>query len=309
MSYPGNPYQSFPVITLKPSVTLKSYAKVNYTLDILSPRPDGYHNVATVMQTISLADTLTLTRRDTPGIALECDAPGIPSDSTNLAYRAVELALAESGRTDGIHLRLDKSIPSQAGLGGGSSNAAYALLGVNSLLNLGMDQPALAGLAANLGADVTFFLTGGTATARGRGESITALPDGPPLWLVVVKPDMNISTAWAYIALDADPNRQSARATRRMEAALQTGKADRVISRMTNDFEQAIFAERLPIMLLYDDLVMSRCRAARLCGSGSAMFGICSSESGANEAARILRLKYSSVHICRTVSREEALNG
>jgi 4-diphosphocytidyl-2-C-methyl-D-erythritol kinase len=289
------------------SITLESFAKVNYTLDILSPRPDGYHNVATVMQTISLADTITIALSEPLGIALDCDAADVPSDISNLAWRAADLALRAAGRTDGLRITLAKRVPSQAGLGGGSANAAYALMGVNRLLNLGLDHSQMTDLAAELGSDVAFFLTGGTAAARGRGESITPLDDGPALWFVVVKPDINVSTGWAYGALDAIPNRQSARATRRMEEALRTGEADRVYSRMTNDFEQVLFAEHLPLALLHDELLMARCRAARLCGSGSAMFGVCLTEAEANEAARIMRLKYDNVHVCRTVGREEAL--
>jgi 4-diphosphocytidyl-2-C-methyl-D-erythritol kinase len=289
------------------SITLNSFAKVNYTLDILSPRSDGYHNVATVMQTISLADFITVETAQSTGISLECDAPDVPTDRSNLAYRAAELALQAVGRKDGLRIRLEKRVPSQAGLGGGSANAAYALLGVNRLLSLGLDHARLTELAAELGSDVAFFLTGGTAAARGRGESITPLDDGPGLWFVVVKPEINVSTGWAYGALDAVPDRQSARATRRMEEALRTGEAERVYSRMTNDYEQVLFAEHLPLALLHDELLMARCRTARLCGSGSALFGVCLSEAEANEAARIMRLKYENVHVCRTVGREEAI--
>jgi 4-diphosphocytidyl-2-C-methyl-D-erythritol kinase len=290
------------------SITLRSFAKVNYTLDILSPRPDGYHSVATVMQTISLADTLTISAAESLGIVLECDAPGVPADSSNLAWRAAGFALRAAGRTDGLRITLEKRIPSQAGLGGGSSNAACTLMGVNRLLDLGLNPVQLTELATKLGSDVAFFLTGGTAAARGRGESITPLEDRPELWFVVVKPAINVSTGWAYGALDAIPNRQSARATRRMEEALRTGDVDRVYSRMTNDFEQVIFAAHLPLALLQDELLMARCQTAHLCGSGSAMFGVCMTESEANEAARIMRLKYDNVHVCRTVGREEALS-
>lgn len=290
------------------SLTLRSYAKVNYTLDILSLRPDGYHNVATVVQTISLADTITLTKQNGPGITLECDAAGVPSDSTNLAFRAAEILLAESDRTDGVIIHLEKRVPPQAGLGGGSSNAATTLAGVNRLLNLGFDLTTLQRFAASLGSDVPLFLSGGTVTVRGRGEAITSLEDGPEFWFVIVKPDIRVSTAWAYRVLDSLPNRQSARATRRMEEALGTGEVGRIYSRMTNDFEQAIFPEHLPVALLHDDLSMARCRTAHLCGSGSAMFGLCLSETDANEAARIMRLKYEIVHVCRTVGRREALS-
>jgi 4-diphosphocytidyl-2-C-methyl-D-erythritol kinase len=292
---------------LQDTITLASYAKVNFTLDVLSPRPDGYHNMASVLQTVSLADTITLTRRAEPGITLECDTPGVPSDHTNLAYRAAEATLNEAGSPAGVHIQLIKRTPSQAGLGGGSSNAAYTLLGMNALLGLGIPDKRLMEIAATLGSDVPFFLVGGTASARGRGESLSPLPDGPPLWFVIVKPEVNVSTAWAYKALDSIPDRISARATRRMEETIREGDVERIISRMTNDFEQAIYSEHLPIALLHDEFMMARALNARLCGSGAAVFGVARDEKSANEVARIMRLKYPEVHVCRSLTREESL--
>src|SRR5262249_7853251 len=162
-------------------------------------RADGYHSLASVMQAISLHDTLHLKRRAEPGIAFTCDAPEafpVPTDATNLVVRAAQAALdaaAQNGNaiTGGVEIHLIKRIPGQAGLGGVSSNAAATLLGVNALLELGLDAKTLHAAASALGSDVPFFLTGGTAVARGRGENITPLPDAPTLWLVVVKPEEN----------------------------------------------------------------------------------------------------------------------
>jgi 4-diphosphocytidyl-2-C-methyl-D-erythritol kinase len=283
-----------------------SYAKLNYTLDILSRRPDGYHNLASVMQVVSLADEIELTHSPQPGVTLECDMPGIPTDENNLAYRAASLVLRAANSNAGIHIALRKRIPPQAGLGGGSSNAAYILRGVNAWLGLGLSEEQLHPLAKTLGSDVPFFLVGGTAVVRGRGEWVRPLPDGPPLWFVVVKPPENISTAWAYAALDALPERISARATRSMEEILQSGSIERVVARMTNDFEQVVLAEHLPIALLHDDLLMARARNARLCGSGSAVFGVALSEAEAQSIARLMRRKYSEVYVCRALTRAES---
>src|SRR5439155_268168 len=155
------------------------------------------------------------------GIALECDAPDVPADETNLAYRAAAAVLEAANRSKGVIIRLNKRIPSHAGLGGGSADAAYTLLGMDRLFALGLTSERLSEMAAELGSDVPFFLTGGTASARGRGEKLSLLPDGPPFWFVIVKPDACVSTAWAYQALDAIPQRSSARATRDMEALLK----------------------------------------------------------------------------------------
>ena len=289
------------------SLVIASYAKLNYTLDILSPRPDGYHNLATVLQTISLADTIELRPTETFGIAFHCDTPGVPGDRSNLAYRAAESAIRAGQCDHGLKIHLFKRIPSQAGLGGGSSNAAYTLMGVDKLFDLRFSQQKLLELATELGSDVPFFLTGGAASARGRGALVSTLPDGPPLWFVIVKPELNVSTGWAFNKLDSITDRVSARSTRAMEEHLREGDVERITARMTNDFEQVVCSEHLELALLLDDFHMARARNARLCGSGSAVFGVAWCEQEAGEIARLMRLKYKSVFVCCAVSRDEAL--
>jgi 4-diphosphocytidyl-2-C-methyl-D-erythritol kinase len=181
--------------------TVRAFAKINLTLDVFSKRADGYHSMASVMQTISLHDTLKLTRRREPGIGFTCDAPDaaqIPADATNLVYRAAEsilLAAEAAGKKieGGVDLHLTKQLPAQAGLGGGSSDAAATLVGMNRWLHLDLPASTLHACAAALGSDVPFFLMGGTAVARGRGENLTALPDAPRSYLVIVKPEESVS--------------------------------------------------------------------------------------------------------------------
>jgi 4-diphosphocytidyl-2-C-methyl-D-erythritol kinase len=289
------------------SISLPAFAKVNLTLDVLSKRPDGYHSLVTVFQAISLADQLVLSMNEEPGIKLVVHGDSAPADETNLAYRAAAAAIhAVNRETSGLRIDLTKNVPSQAGLGGGSSDAATALAGTNELLKLGLSDGQLMEIAAELGSDVAFFLSGGTASARGRGEALSPLPDCPPIWLVVVKPDVSVSTAWAYGQLAAIPNRVSARGTKRMEEAVQAGEMEHVIARMTNDFEAALLEQISELAALHDDLRMARARNARLCGSGSAMFGACYTEAEANETARLLRTKYANVWICRTLGRNES---
>jgi 4-diphosphocytidyl-2-C-methyl-D-erythritol kinase len=292
------------------SITVPSFAKVNFTLDVLSLREDGFHSMASVMQAVSLHDTITVETQTVSGIELTCSDDRIPSDSTNLAWRAADAALRETGRFDGLRIHVEKRIPSQAGLGGGSSNAAATLRAVDALLELNLPSSTLHGLATALGSDVPFFLTGGTASARGRGEVITPLPDGSELWFVIVKPEVNVSTAWAYGELDAIPDRVSARSTRRMEELIRSeadDRAIRTISRMTNDFEQVIYSEHLSIALLHDEFLMARAENARLCGSGAAVFGVSQTEAAAREVARIMGKKYAEAHVCRSLSRAESL--
>ncbi len=287
---------------------LHAYAKINLTLDVFSKRADGYHSIASVMQSISLHDTLTLTRSAAPGIVLTCDAPAdfaVPTDESNLAFRAVKIALdaAQWRGEGGVAIHLEKKIPAQAGMGGGSSDAAAALVGVNRLLNLGLDEQKMRGLAASLGSDVPFFLLGGAAAARGRGEILTPLPDIEPFWLVVVKPDAGVSTGWAYDQLDADPNRASHRATKRFEEALQSGDRDRLIQWQSNDFELPVFAHYPDLAWLHDELRMAGAVTAHLCGSGSAIYGVAESEAQARKIASLMQAKYPRVYVAQTLSR------
>ena len=300
-------------------ITLQAYAKINLTLDIFNKRTDGFHSLASVMQTISLSDTLNLSRREDDEIVFECEgenAEGVPTDETNLVVRAAVLAIEAASESAGeilsrgVSLHLRKSLPSQAGLGGGSSDAAAALLGINSLLMLNLDGKTLHRLAGQLGSDVPFFLMGGTAVARGRGELLSNATDVPPFWLVVVKPEENVSTRWAYEQLDADPERQSHRATKRMEEALKEGDAGRILAWQSNDFELPVFARFPKLAQLHDDLLMARCSAAHLCGSGSAVYGVAENEDNAKKIASLLKTRYPKTYVARTISRAEMnLNG
>jgi len=274
---------------------------------VLSLRPDGFHGIATVMQAVSLGDAVTVSLFSGRGITFDCDDPSVPANEDNLVYRAAEALLDATGATTGIHIRLQKRIPSQAGLGGGSSDAAATLRGVNELLKLGLSTRELSGMAAELGSDIPFFLHGGTAACRGKGEIVTELPDPPPLWFVIVKPELNVSTVEAYRSLDWLPERTSARATRSMEEILETGDIERITSRMTNDFEQVVLTAHLSLAALQDDLRMARARNARLCGSGSAVFGVAWTQEEAAEVARLMRLKYDRVFICRSLTRAESM--
>lgn len=293
------------------SRTVRAFAKINLTLDVFSKRADGYHGMASVMQAISLHDTLTLTRREEPGLGFTCDAPDaaqIPADATNLVYRAAEAALkaAETaGRRieGGVALHLVKRVPAQAGLGGGSSDAVATLLGMNALLELDLSHTILHACAAVLGSDVPFFLMGGTAVARGRGENLTALPDAPSCHLVVVKPEESVSTAWAYNQLDAIPDRASHRATGRLEQALREDDRDRLLAFQSNDFELPVFTHFPRLAWLHDELMMAGALTAHLCGSGAALYGIAPDAASAQRIADRLQGRYPYVSTARSLTR------
>ena len=286
------------------SLTVSARAKINLTLDVGRRRPDGFHDIRSVMQTIALHDTLEITLTpDRPGVSLAVtgdEAEDVPADTSNIVHHAAtRLQALVSDGTPGLAITLTKHIPSQAGLGGGSSDAAATLDAVNSLLGLHLPESQLAEIAATLGADVPFFLCGGTVLAEGLGERLTRLPPLTPHWpLVIVKPSVGVSTAWAYGALDALPGRLAGTAT---DAWLRSGPE----APLGNDFEHVIVPHTAPIAaalaLLHQTNAIGGSFTPRLCGSGSAVFCRARSDGEAEElAARVRAANVGKVWVTRT---------
>ncbi len=288
-----------------------SYAKINLTLDVYGIRADGYHDLASVMQAVSLQDELQIYRTESNSISFTCDADpsfNIPADSTNLVVRAAERTLEAIGEKGaGLAIHLDKHIPAQAGLGGGSSDAASAIFGVNQSFGNPLPMSKLSDIGASLGSDVPFFLMGGTAVALGRGEQLIPLLDIPKTWLVIVKPQDAVSTAWAYNLLDNVPNRESHEGTERMAEAIEKEEMDRIISGQCNDFEAPVFDHFPKIAWLHDELRLAGAITAHLCGSGSAVYGVMENESAANRAFHLLKGRYPYTYMAHTLSRNESL--
>ena len=273
-------------------LTRNAFAKINLTLDVGARRPDGYHDIRSVMQTISLHDTLTVTRTpDVPGVRLEVtgdEGAGVPADESNLVHRAAvrlqKVAAARGtipGSRSGLHIGLHKRIPAQAGLGGGSSDAAAALLAVNTLFEMALPGPRLSEIGAALGADVPFFLTGGTALVEGLGERVTVLTLLSPPWrLVIVKPRVGVSTAAAYAALNALPGRVTGTAT---DSWLRGARNP------ANDFEEVVLPAYAQVAAAYAVLDETdgtdESFKPRLCGSGAAIFKRVRSEEEARRVA------------------------
>jgi len=188
------------------TVTVRAHGKINLDLRVLGPRPDGYHELRTVFQSIALHDVLECVPREGP-FAIECDAAGVPLDDANLVWRAAQAlwrALRRAGSVRDVLIRLQKQIPLQAGLGGGSGDAAAALIGLARLWNVPVRPPQLTDVAATLGADVPFFLSGGTALGLGRGDEVYPLADLPRHWIVLLVPGFGVSTADAYSWYDSE---------------------------------------------------------------------------------------------------------
>lgn len=269
------------------AITLRAPAKINLVLAVLSKLPDGYHQISTIFQTISLCDELTLTRRPS-GITITCDDPTVPSDERNLCHRAAALLLPRLPDTEpqrGVEITLRKRIPAQAGLGGGSSDAAATLLGLNRLWGLKLRRQELRDLAAEIGADVPFFLQGGMAMGAERGDQIVPIGPGPELPLVIARPAEGVSTAWAYSRCRPSGDTGAAITFMSMIARLSPATVARVLH---NDLEQAVFPERPDIADLKSRLVQAGALGALMSGSGAAVFGIFATHKAAQEAAASL---------------------
>lgn len=278
-------------------------AKLNLTLQILGRMPDGYHDLRSVMVCLELADQLSVVCEDGPPevlLRLSGAPPDVPTDDSNLVVRAARAFLGD--RPLRAVFRLAKRIPAGGGLGGGSTDAAAALRLLNLLPGLGMSSDALERLAAGLGSDVPFALRGGTALAEGRGERLTLLPSGPPLWIALVRPPLAISTPWCYRAwdeafLDADGRVRRAAlgpvdpdaALAEVTAGLAEGNPRRVAAGMFNDLQAPVLREYPHLREVPAVLRGEGCVGALMTGSGSCFFGLAESRADARQAVAAVR--------------------
>lgn len=286
--------------------TLPSYAKINLTLRVHGRRTDGYHEIETVFQTVTLHDELTFERAEHEQVELTCgDAPAdIPRDETNLVYRAA-VALGERfAVTRGARVELRKKIPSGGGLGGGSSNAAVALVGLARLWEIEADRVTLARIGASLGADVPFFLTGGTALGTGRGTDILPLPDAPQAHLLVVAPNVKVSTAEAYKALDAPALTKPISPVNLTVSRTQAEISGSLHAALVNDFERVVYRLHPEIERARDALRASGASGALLSGSGASVFGLFDSVEDCVRAQASLTVEAGwRVFACTTLAR------
>ena len=286
------------------SLTLPAFAKINLSLRVLGKRADGYHEVDTVLQAISLHDTITFNITETPEIVLSCDDRSLPAGSDNLVYRAAESLRSRFAPTKGARIRLVKRIPAQAGLGGGSSDAAVTFLALTHLWRLPAKETDLLELAGRLGADVPFFFFGGRARGTGSGECLAPLGDAPDQFLLVVKPNANIATSDAYKLLKA-----ASLTTAEAKTILSSSERDRISDSfdskdLKNDFEPAILEIEPEIKRAKIALMKAGARTALLAGSGSAVFGIFDNGDAQERAIQMIELEAGwRVFLCRTVGR------
>ncbi len=286
------------------SLALKAYAKLNLGLTIVGRRPDGYHELRTIYQTIALSDSLEVNVASGPRqVRLETSGLEAPAGKQNLIVRAVEALCRELSLRVRVSIILRKRIPLRSGLGGGSSDAAAALRAVLYLTGKRLAADRLLRLASQMGSDVPFFLWGGKALGVGRGEEIYPLPEDPRQYCVVLVPSEGMDTAEAYRMMGMP--RLTSPATRHT-IDLFCGKANEAAwNQMGNDFEEMVFA-RIP-QLAKAKKTLLHCGAimASLSGSGSVVFGLFRDFSVARQAARLLREPGHRVFLTRTISRRE----
>ncbi|HEY6359700.1 MAG TPA: 4-(cytidine 5'-diphospho)-2-C-methyl-D-erythritol kinase [Vicinamibacterales bacterium] len=255
-------------------VTIRAHAKINLDLRVLGMRPDGFHELRTVFQAIALHDTITCIPREGP-FTLECGAAGVPLDRSNLVWRAGEAlwrALRRAGPLRDMAVRVEKRIPVQAGLGGGSANAAAALMALARAWRVPVKPAQLTDVAATLGADVPFFLSGGTALGLGRGDEIYPLADLPRHWIVLLVPGFGVSSGDAYRWYDEERDPGRGHALR--EPQYVPGPWPSRAAQMINDLEVAIARHHPEIDQMKSALRRSGALAAAMSGSGSAVFGL-----------------------------------
>jgi len=281
------------------SVRVCAYAKINLHLKVLFPRPDGYHEIRTVFQTIGLADEIFLRRRPGDAVTLACDDPTLPVDETNLCLRAVRRLQERWPAVGGLEIRLHKRIPAQAGLGGGSADAAAVLAGVGHLWATEIPCGELAEIAALLGADVAFFLHGGTAAGFGRGEEMILLPDLPPRPVLVVCPAQPVSTSWAYSRLNFMLTKEGYN-TKIPPSFRGLSSAEVFLDDGENDFESVVFPEFPGLKTIRNALLEVGASRAMLSGSGSAIFGLFTDDDHCQQAEHQLQGRLNSTRIFRT---------
>lgn len=267
---------------------LPSFAKINWQLRVRGRRADGFHELHTIFQTVTLRDELTFVARDDGKLHLTSNSPDIPLDESNLILRAALALRNPYGIDRGASIHLEKVIPVQAGLGGGSSNAAIALLGLAHLWKLETNKQELTRIAASLGADVPFFLTGGTALGRGLGSEVSPINEATAEHLLIVKPQAKVATVEAYKALNSPALTKA-----ESDIILSISRADEQFTdsypnALHNDFEPVVFQLKPEIGRVKDALLRAGARSALLAGSGSSVFGVFDNAQAQGRAIELL---------------------
>ncbi|HTM86808.1 MAG TPA: 4-(cytidine 5'-diphospho)-2-C-methyl-D-erythritol kinase [Terriglobales bacterium] len=322
--------------------TVRSFAKINIGLYIGARRPDGFHELRTVYQTIGVHDRITVSLGSGDGIELRCKVPGVPLDNTNTCWRVAERAMACLGQSGRVRIEIEKELPVQGGLGGASSNAVASLLALERELQHELPLPEKFRLAAEVGSDLPLFLIGGTVLGMGRGEEVYPLPELPPTTCVLAIPGIAVSTPQAFAGWDREhdpakltpsmpsdrinvfgsavflglngflsrPDQAAGRLFSGVPAMEGRGRAetqllDLVRTGMANDFEKVVFPQHPELAQVKRILEAEGASYASLSGSGSAIYGFFGSTKSAEKAAAALQAQGTRAHVTTTVTREQ----
>ena len=270
-------------------ITLNAYAKINLSLDVVGRLANGYHEVRMIMQTVGIHDSLTFEKTEGE-IVLSSDAGELPLGEDNLIYKAARLVKETHGISGGVKVHLEKRIPVAAGMAGGSTDAAATLKAMNLLYDLRLSEEDLCGLGVKLGADVPYCIMGGTALSEGIGEVLTKLAPMPECVLLVVKPDINVSTKEVYQALDSQsvpwhPDVDG------MRQAIEEGRLEGIYSRLGNVLETVTVAKHPIVSEIKQEMLGNGALASLMSGSGPSVFGIFDDEEKAREAGESIEQK------------------
>lgn len=285
------------------SMKIKTRGKINLTLDVLGKRQDGYHEVEMIMQSIDLYDVMEFTPRNR-NIIIHCDHKWVPEDKRNIVYKTTKLLQEEYNIKQGIEITIHKNIPVSAGLAGGSSNAAGTLKALNQLWKLNLPLEKLMEHGKKIGADVPFCLLGGTVLARGIGEILKPLPALPPTWLILVKPPIPVSTAWAYQNLIFKKNPQHPK-TQRVVQGIKEGNIGKIIPHLYNRLEGVSQAAHPEIAHIKRQLQDLGAKGVLMSGSGPTVFGICKDKKQAQYIYKKMRNTYREVFVVKSYNEEE----
>lgn len=280
-------------------IKIKAPAKINLTLDVLGKRPDNYHEVSTIMQAIDLYDIVTISDNDSNTVTLSCNYPDVPCDDRNIcakaAYRFFKYCNMD---VQGVHIDINKIIPTQAGLAGGSTDGAAVIVGLNAMFDTDLKFSDMEKIAEKVGADVPFCLEGGTQLATGIGTTLQKLPSFNCEYVVICKPDsVSVSTANAYQKVDAlSPHTPS---TEKMLQALDSKNLESISSAIFNDFEVALAIPE--VMNIKKIMLDSNAIGAGMSGSGSAVYALFDSETSADNCVKELKTIYPDTFLCKCV--------
>lgn len=278
-------------------LTVKANAKINLLLDVTGIKKNGYHSLFTVMQSISLGDTVTVEKTNGNDITVSCTVPGVPTDSRNIVYKCADKFFQYAGITEnkGVHIHIDKVTPFCAGMGGGSADGAAVLVALNKIFNTNYPEKILCRIGVKVGADIPFCIVGGTALALDTGAVVAPLPDVEGYSIVVVKPEDGVSTKEAYEAVDALENMKHPKNQAMLEY-LADGDTENALKLCSNVFEQALEVPgRVDIKNICNN---NGAVASCMTGSGSAVYGIFKEKAQAEKTAEELKTKFTNVFIC-----------